>query len=676
MATIKDAVLIPEEGWRRYDNKHPLITYEGTWGSFNTGSESWFGGEATRSSALDSKCKFIFYGSKLRILGAVNATDCSTNIQILIDGTAYDYSTYNSATVKCALVFEKLDLDIGFHTIEIVNKVSGSYNYIDAIDVDSNGYLTTYIESKLSKTTNLQDMKIGDIISCRYTAPTSGKVGYFSELGTCDTNFIASQVSSATPDGKFYFVKVSDDKLIADRNIQHSITWNELNNNNLIDGKTFETKIAPLVPMTSNETDDVKINVSSFLAGNDAWSAFNCTLNPIGASTYDCWCGVGNDAYYEIVFKKNKVPVDMFKIYQRKHDALYPFKTVAIKASNDGVIYDEILKQTTVSNLQVNGENIFTLDSRKAYSIYRFEFTGTTYITVGEIEFWLKENNASITLPTGGVAYSEMGEEVFPVNALTSDEGADYKLTASSCLGSTVMCYKAFNKSNVDSNDCWHSGAETKPWLKVDFKESPKVINGFKLTNRNDSGTPQAPVSCEVLVSNDDIAYTSLFTTTTSTVYSSITSYTFNNTSSYRYYKFQFTSPSSRYTAIGDLELYDTLNYNNTKAFSYTNKNQGGWPINNDWDKYIWKSNLDGKVTSSDDGIWNYSKLTNLVKERSLTNTLNIDGSSVAKVKCSTRGFCDSLINDSSAKRFALTDTTYVSTGIGFRPMLILKEGI
>lgn len=77
-------------------------------------------------------------------------------------------------------------------------------------------------------------LEIGDWISCRYTATTSGAIGTFSELGTTTASAIPV-ASSATPDGSFNFIYVGDDAqgkkiLVADRNVQKSISWDIINN--------------------------------------------------------------------------------------------------------------------------------------------------------------------------------------------------------------------------------------------------------------------------------------------------------------------------------------------------------------------------------------------------------------------------------------------------------------
>jgi hypothetical protein len=80
--------------------------------------------------------------------------------------------------------------------------------------------------------TDINDMVIGDKISCEYTA-SSNTMGTFANLGSAVKAEIPLS-SSSTPDGTFYFIMVGYDylgrkKLIADRNIQHSISWDTLN---------------------------------------------------------------------------------------------------------------------------------------------------------------------------------------------------------------------------------------------------------------------------------------------------------------------------------------------------------------------------------------------------------------------------------------------------------------
>ena len=86
----------------------------------------------------------------------------------------------------------------------------------------------------LTQRTNLEDMEIGDVISCEYTA-ASGTVGTFANLGNA-TKDVIPPASIATPNGSFYFIKVDENLLVADRVVQHSITWDALNAGGYIEG--------------------------------------------------------------------------------------------------------------------------------------------------------------------------------------------------------------------------------------------------------------------------------------------------------------------------------------------------------------------------------------------------------------------------------------------------------
>ena len=91
----------------------------------------------------------------------------------------------------------------------------------------------------MAEKTSVSSMVIGDKISFEYTA-TSGAVGTFANLGVATKSLIPA-ASSETPDGKAYFIFAGYDtqgrmKLVADRNIQHSISCDTLNAAGLVNG--------------------------------------------------------------------------------------------------------------------------------------------------------------------------------------------------------------------------------------------------------------------------------------------------------------------------------------------------------------------------------------------------------------------------------------------------------
>lgn len=218
----------PEAGWIRYDNNDARIIYS------EFSNEEWgkcYNSTLSLCNVVGGSMKATFYGRKIRVIG-YHLDRYSTSVSVKIDGIdAGSFSqNNNSSEVVCIVDFERTDLSLDVHTIEIINN-EANYCGIDSIDIEDTGILLTngfplQIVDSLSKLTP------GKCITCEYTAPTEGAVGTFSNVGTSKKMDIPLN-GSATPDGKFLLVCVGYDtegkvKLIADRNVQHSINWDPL----------------------------------------------------------------------------------------------------------------------------------------------------------------------------------------------------------------------------------------------------------------------------------------------------------------------------------------------------------------------------------------------------------------------------------------------------------------
>jgi hypothetical protein len=287
MATVGQALTAPETGWRRYDDSDTRILYTGAWQTVS--NANMYNGVyhislglvdlATQFQNLDIK----FYGTKIRILGAIGASR-SNGIAVQIDDGAIErYNAYGASTIYQALLYEKTGLASGFHklkifvdatTIKTQGGTGSSYTYdIDAIDMDSTGYL---IHPKLTQKSTITDMSIGDCIPVRYKSATSGVVGTFSEIGSCTANDIPA-TASATPDGLFYFIKADKGLLIADRVVQHSIAWDTLNTAMMIEGKKVTLSQDVLIRSISggNAYADANRNKSLTDKGYGGWPVNN-----------------------------------------------------------------------------------------------------------------------------------------------------------------------------------------------------------------------------------------------------------------------------------------------------------------------------------------------------------------------------------------------------------------
>jgi hypothetical protein len=177
--------------------------------------------------------KFNFTGDKLRIIAAFGAWE-ATLVSIRVDGTEYIYDQSVGGTLTGKIVFEKLGLTSKEHTVIITGTSSvivGSKNFnIASVDISSTGFLSSFWLGNTKS--SVSQMQTGDRIPFHYKA-TSNSFGIISQLGISTAPEIPI-TSSATSDGTAYFIMVGYDsrgrkKLVADRNIQHSISWYTLN---------------------------------------------------------------------------------------------------------------------------------------------------------------------------------------------------------------------------------------------------------------------------------------------------------------------------------------------------------------------------------------------------------------------------------------------------------------
>lgn len=585
MSIVGEQLLQPEDGWQRIDNIDNSFKYIGLWkkdtsqGLYNN-TGMYIQENATMEEVNSSYITFVFYGSKIRIFHT-RYTSHSSNMKCIIDDIEYENYNIHGETMRQYLAFEKINLEKKIHVVTIKSGDAVRFDF-DCVDIDEDGYMVDLIETKLTKKSTLDSMEIGDIISCRYIAPISGKVGYFSELGTCNCEGIDKDVSPDTPDGKFYFIKVDDNKLIADRNVQSSISWKELNKNKLT--CKMDT---PNSSVLDKETEE-GFSVESGTCLIEKISEFS-----IGDTLYD----------------------------------LSPTKNNA-----------------TISNC---------------------------------IKEYDQSNKYYYTIPSGGVAYNDDITISFPKKDLKSNEGDDYILEQSSIYSAGLLAYLAFNKTNIDSNDCWHSSSEPNPYIKVSSKKDKIQASGFRLTNRNCPASIQPPSSCIVYGSNDNTTFEKIYETSNLPSGNKATSYHhFNSQVEYLHYKFSF-QHIDLYVAVGELEIFKEYEYENSSS-SLINKNQGGWPIENDWDKYIRNSDLKRKIIAGDNDIWNYHNMLSLCKEKVITGVKDINGGNLeapsGNILIPIRGKTED-IDDLSAKRFNICLSLSVAKNIGFRPVLITEGG-
>lgn len=273
MAVIGEQLLQPEVGWKRYDDRSKY--FFATHCELLTGATYY--NETVMKLNTNAKLTIKFTGNRIRVIGYHSTTQGIATF--VIDNSLVGTYNCNTSPVGAQrLIFEATELSNGEHIIVIENN-SLSMIQIDAIDIDENG---TLLHPYLTEKTNISSMEIGDVISCEYVA-ASNTVGTFSNLGNATKQLIPSS-SSATPNGSFYFIKTDENLLIADRVVQHSISWNTLFLAKAIENKLIGFNNIPI--MTSNTTPSGIVEASSFLENYFPYEAFNDTLYAVGNTDY------------------------------------------------------------------------------------------------------------------------------------------------------------------------------------------------------------------------------------------------------------------------------------------------------------------------------------------------------------------------------------------------------
>ncbi|MEG7871933.1 hypothetical protein J0799_27910 [Bacillus paranthracis] len=143
VAKVGDSLPEPEPGWKRYDDTDSKIIYSGNWNTVTTSENNYNKTSHYRSNKDGSSdslsIKFSFKGTKLRII-ALRSSIYQTDAKIFIDGKEEVINFYNNGDMYTTLVYEKINLDLTVHKVEIY----GTYMHFDAIDIDSDGELLVY----------------------------------------------------------------------------------------------------------------------------------------------------------------------------------------------------------------------------------------------------------------------------------------------------------------------------------------------------------------------------------------------------------------------------------------------------------------------------------------------------------------------------------------------------
>jgi F5/8 type C domain len=417
MATVGQQLTAPESGWKRYDNSHATMKYSSGFSVHS--SSNLYGGTQFQSNVYNANYSFKFIGTKFRIIDALGPNR-DKNVQVTVDGivTGY-YSAYQSSgDTFQVLVYELTGLEYGLHTVE-VRKITQDSSYIsmDCIDIDDTGRLLHPDE-----VTDIKDLTVGKRIRYNYTAP-SGSFGYFGGIGKETGSFIPS-ISSATPNGDAYAIMIGVDHkgrkvLFTDRNVQHSISYDVLNNAGVASGSGLPIKYGRLVPiMTSNTTPSGRAYASSYYGSQEPWRAFDGVKN----SDAGKWTSATQDGKGWLAYEfPAPVVVTSYRItghYSATWISQNPTEWT-LEGSNDGAAWTVLDSRSGITWSTGAEQKAFDITNRTPYKHYRINITSignNSYrAVIGELELFepltSDEYAVIVRLPMGGVAVTDKDNE-------------------------------------------------------------------------------------------------------------------------------------------------------------------------------------------------------------------------------------------------------------------------
>ena len=143
-ATAGDKLPSPEAGWQRFDERNSYFEFTGSNWIQKEAPSFYYKDTISYTSSDDGIIKFKFKGTKLRIISNKNTSTYRGTNQISIDGKIETYSEISTGEQYQIITYEKTNLTDEIHTVTIKAPDSGKLLALDAVDIDSTGYLVEY----------------------------------------------------------------------------------------------------------------------------------------------------------------------------------------------------------------------------------------------------------------------------------------------------------------------------------------------------------------------------------------------------------------------------------------------------------------------------------------------------------------------------------------------------
>jgi len=552
----------------------------------------------------------------------------------------------------------------------IANFGSSSFSYLLPIGYQSLNNSNTMQISLANIQSTTQAMSIGDFIPCRYTAPTSGQVGTFSELGITTATAIPV-ASSATPDGSFNFIMVDTDykgrkMLVADRNVQNSIAWDVLNTSGVASGSGVivdkNTKTFSKLPNSTTLPTGIG-NETSFSPDGTYMSVVS------GASPYVLIYKKSSDVFTKLS-DPSVLPTGAGQGTSFSPDGNYmsvthgtaPFITIYKRSG------DTFTKLPDPSILPTGQGNRVSFSPDSSYMIVGHNIS--PYVTIYQIsnDIFTKTNNPT-SLPTGscyGVSFSPDGVYVTATHDITPFLTI-YKKSANiftKLSNPTTLPTGIGMKSSFSPNGNYLTVAHyITPFITI-YKRSgdvfTKLLNPSTLPTGLGYGANFSPDGNYLAITHDITPFVSFYRQFEDTFIKTMNPFTlptgtgvgvsFSNDGNYVSIAHN-TTPFFTIYAVKSISSDMSNNY-------YLRLPIGGisaTDLDNEWIKYIANSTLNETIVAGDNNVWNWST------KYSWTNTTNTANGNTYR----------SVLGNGSASNW----NAYLSndTTVAFRPVLIAE---
>jgi hypothetical protein len=213
------------------------------------------------------------------------------------------------------------------------------------------------------------------------------------------------------------------------------------------------------------------------------------------------------------------------------------------------------------------------------------------------------------------------GMAISDVPVMTSNNAPRGVAKASSEYSSAYSAYRAFNGVEVETG--WATKNGMVQWLSYSFPV-PKIIRHYSIRSRSDLAGVGAPTDWILQGSNDELTWVDLDRQTGAfdvTSASLLKRFSFSNESPFTTYRLSISRANANNApSLAEFQLMEELlsirslsggicfsdEYGNPSLMQFAYSN-GFYPRNNEWDTYIRRSSLDGKIYPGSEDVWHHN---------------------------------------------------------------------